>query len=195
MPRRPSILAPRPRRTSGLARRRGTTLLEGLIASVLLATSVVGIGGALAASYQNQVAAQARRDAILAGRKVMDSITALPMDPAVAGQASLADYVPANSTTTTTTTNTGLLGGLLPYISVNVLNVGVTLGTSTTTNATAASAAPTISVERRASLDGAVSSTGDFALVTVLTPVDAKQAPRKLRRLVTRTEAAANQAP
>lgn len=179
-------------------RRRGTSLVEGLIASVLLATSVVGISGVIASSYQIQTQVQLRRDAAVAGREVMETVTALPLDPATVGQSSLADFQPASQTTTTTTT-TGLLGGILPSVNINLLGIGISIGGSSSapkaTPAALAAAAPTISVDRRATLNGTTSATGDFALVTVLVPTDGKQAPLKLRRLVTSAEAAANQAP
>ena len=193
------MINPRPHNST---RRRGTSLIESLMASVLLATSVVGISGAIATSYQNQTQIQARRDASLAGRKVMESMTALPMDPATAGQPSLSDYQQASTTTTVTATTStgGLLGGILASLNINVLGIGVVTATTTTTStqtpaAAAAAAAPAVSVDRRATLNGAASTTGDFATVIVTVPTSGKQPPLKLRRLVTSAEASSNQAP
>lgn len=176
-------------------RRRGTSLIEGLIASVLLATSVVGISGVLASSYQNQTHARLRREASLTGRKVMETITALPMDPAVSGQAALANYQPATTTTTTTTSGGGLLGGLLG--NVNVLGINVSSSTTSTTTTTSSGATQTIgvNVDRRATLNGTASATGDFAIVTVDVPAGDAQAALRLRRLVTSVEAAGNLTP
>lgn len=185
----------RPRST--ILCRRGTSLVEGLIASVLLATSVVGISGTLAASYQTQAQLGLRGNAALAGRKVMETVTAMPLDPAAAGQASLADYQ-TTSTTTTTSTTGSLLGGILSRIGVGVLGTGVT--TTTTTSSSDAptpttAATPVVSVARAATLNGAASATGDFAIVTVSVSVDGRQPPIKLRRLVTVAEASGNQTP
>lgn len=102
--------------------RRGYTLIEGMLASLLLAASALGIGGAMQASYEHDRYCQQRRDALESGRRLMDEVTALPLDPQQAGQPSISGLSPysdngvtstggMSTTTTTTTTSGGGTGG------------------------------------------------------------------------------------
>ena len=169
--------------------RRGTTLAESLIASVLLATCVVGITGALSASYQNQAYASAQRAASVSGRKMMENVLALPMDPATAGQASIADYLPAASQTTATC-STSALSSLLSSLTFSLVKFpAVQVTTPSTSVATASTSS--ITIDRRSTLNGTKSTTGDFAVVTVSVPA-AGTSSVKFKRLVTSVETTAN---
>ena len=132
--------------------------MEAMIASVLLATCVVGISGALIAAAQNQSFAVARRASSVDGRKQMENVLALPMDPTTSGQASIADYKTAKTT----------------------------------------SSGSTISIDRRSTLNGTASTTGDFAVVSVVvpvTPTNGRASTITIKRLVTAAEATANRTP
>lgn len=172
------------------------------MASVLLATSVVGISGSLAASYQSETFAQQRRAASAAARKAMESVTALPLDPAVAGQPALSDFQPQQQggSSSTTTTSGSLLGSVVAILGLNLFGGPITTTTTpgeTPPNTPVTPAEPTlttpnINVARRASLTGAESATGDFATVTVTVPLTDDRLVR-VRRLVTSVEAESNQ--
>lgn len=68
----------------------GYTLLEGLIASVLLAVSAVGVAGAMSASYAHDQHVANRCTANQAGRQLIDEVASLPMTSA--SGPSMADY-------------------------------------------------------------------------------------------------------
>jgi len=62
--------------------RRGFTLAESLIASVVLAVSVVGIMGPLSATYQQTRNQEESRIAVSLGRQLLDEISSKPfVDP------------------------------------------------------------------------------------------------------------------
>ena len=58
--------------------RRGFTLTESLIASVVLATSVIGVAGALSVSYQNSEGLDHSAVATALARQLLEEITAKP---------------------------------------------------------------------------------------------------------------------
>lgn len=60
--------------------RRGFTLIESLLASTLLAVSVVGIGGLLAATHQNDAHTQRRTQLIRSARAAMEAAAAVNFD-------------------------------------------------------------------------------------------------------------------
>lgn len=60
------------------ATRAGFTLIESLIASVILAVAVVGIAGTLAASYQNSREETSSAEATQLARQLMEEISARP---------------------------------------------------------------------------------------------------------------------
>ena len=53
--------------------------MEGLIASVLLAGSTLGIGAAMNAAHTHETHSSLRNAAMLAGRQLLDEVAALPM--------------------------------------------------------------------------------------------------------------------
>jgi hypothetical protein len=72
---------PRPTRTPGLARPRrpGFSVVEGLVASAVLAIAVIGIAGPLAASSEHASVARERAGAVTLARQLMEQIAALPV--------------------------------------------------------------------------------------------------------------------
>jgi Tfp pilus assembly protein PilV len=61
---------------AGRFRARGFTIAEGLIASVVLAASVVGISGTLTASYQQTEVLKQKTEGVSLARQLMEQITA-----------------------------------------------------------------------------------------------------------------------
>jgi prepilin-type N-terminal cleavage/methylation domain-containing protein len=64
-----------------IARRAGFTLLEGLIASVVLAILALGVAGSLSASYQQSEAVRANSTAVTLARQLSDEIVSKPFVP------------------------------------------------------------------------------------------------------------------
>jgi hypothetical protein len=79
--------------------------MEGMLASLLLAASAIGIGGSMQASYAHDRYCQQRRDALESGRRLMDEVTSLPLDPLATGQPSVSQFssYSDNGVTSTTT--------------------------------------------------------------------------------------------
>src|SRR3954464_11616343 len=65
-------------RAPGEIRRRGYTLAESLIASVVLAASVIGISGVLGASYQNSTGYRYTTTALGLAQELMEEISSKP---------------------------------------------------------------------------------------------------------------------
>lgn len=61
--------------------RRGLTLIECLVATVLLTFSVMAAATALSASYQQQLAADERAEASLLGERLISEVVAKPYEP------------------------------------------------------------------------------------------------------------------
>jgi prepilin-type N-terminal cleavage/methylation domain-containing protein len=72
--------------TSARRRRAGFTLLEGLVASVILAILVLGVAGSLSAAYQESQATTANATAVILARQLADEIVSRPFDGTVVGQ-------------------------------------------------------------------------------------------------------------
>ncbi len=62
-------------------RLRGFTLLEGLVASVILAILVLGVAGSLNAAYQQSQAVTTNATAVLLARQLADEIVSKPFSP------------------------------------------------------------------------------------------------------------------
>lgn len=75
-------------------RPRGFTLTESLIASVVLATSVIGVAGALSVSYQNSEGLDHSAVATALARQLLEEVTAKPYTDADGSSdyRSIADY-------------------------------------------------------------------------------------------------------
>jgi hypothetical protein len=63
------------------ARRAGFTLLEGLIASVVLVVLAIGVVGAVSTSYQQSQSVRASSTAVTLARQLNDEIVSKPYDP------------------------------------------------------------------------------------------------------------------
>jgi Tfp pilus assembly protein PilV len=213
--------------------------MEAMIASALLATSVIGVSGAILSSYAHDEQSTAQSDTINAAESLMDELTALPFTAASATDVGLMDFASYSDTTTSgqakvataklaetraptsgsgnsgngnsnnnqgslvsglATTLRGLLGGLLGSSSSSGSSGSGSSGSgsgssssSTTTTTTNTSTPQTVyrtaSVERKDTINGLASATGDLAIVTVDAKLSTGQTIR-VRRLVTSTEAA-----
>ena len=124
---------PTTRNTKRARGRRGFTLLEGLVASVILVILVIGVAGALSSSYQqgNEVAASST--AVGLARQLMDEIVAKPFSSSDA----LGSGIGARSTYTSISAYNGysdssnalplLEGGTLDVTSAENFSRGVTV--------------------------------------------------------------------
>ncbi len=82
--------------STNIDRRRGFTLVESLIASVVLAVAVVGIAGTLAASYQQAKDQVSISESTSLARQLMEEISAKPFAVA-AGDTNFPGYSAANT--------------------------------------------------------------------------------------------------
>src|SRR5690606_14095249 len=62
--------------------RRGFTLTESLIASAVLAASVIGVAAALSASYQHAATLESTATATTLARQLLEQVVAMPFDDA-----------------------------------------------------------------------------------------------------------------
>jgi prepilin-type N-terminal cleavage/methylation domain-containing protein len=69
------------RTTDRSPRRAGFTLLEGLIASVVLAVLALGVVGSVSSSYQQSQSVRASSTAVTLARQLTDEIVSKPYDP------------------------------------------------------------------------------------------------------------------
>src|SRR5690606_7492336 len=83
--------------------RRGFTLTESLIASAVLAASVIGVAAALSASYQHAATLESTATATTLARQLLEQVVAMPFDDADSTSAyrSIADYYQRPYTDTT----------------------------------------------------------------------------------------------
>ncbi len=149
--------------------------MEAMIASVLLAVTVIAVSGAISASYAQEAYAARRMDALKSGAQLIDEVSALPIDPASASNPSIMGY--------NAYTDTAPIEQLKSVVGTS------TSTTSATSSTTAQKAKRTLQVVRKTSLAGATSAAGDFAIVGVV--VDNGDQQVKLKRLVTSAEATA----
>ena len=63
-----------------MARRRGFTLLEGLVASVVLLVLVLGVTGSISTAYQQSQSTRASSTAVTLARQLVDEIVSKPFD-------------------------------------------------------------------------------------------------------------------
>jgi type II secretory pathway pseudopilin PulG len=63
------------------SRRLGFTLLEGLIASVVLAVLALGVVGSVSTSYQQSQSVRAASTAVTLGRQLVDEVVSKPYSP------------------------------------------------------------------------------------------------------------------
>ena len=170
------------RPTSNIERRRAGrsafTLAESLLASVVLAVSVIGIAGALMAGYGQTSAQQRYSTAVALARQLLEEIAAKPyLDPTngsyVLGSA-------AGETTRATFNHVGNYHGYSDTTSsLSALSgQSLSIGNGTYTRS--------VAVEYRGTPSGSAVSTGDFALITV-TVRTPKNESVVLRRMVSNT--------
>jgi prepilin-type N-terminal cleavage/methylation domain-containing protein len=150
--------------------RSGFTLAESLIASVVLAVAVVGVSGAMMASYQQSAASESDSIAISLGKSLMEEIASRPLSlpDATAGWPSVTDrtiydtisdfngYTDKVSAAVshTSTLSAGTFSGALP---------SVTAVTDGSTSLSPEQYLRSVSVTYPTSLFGKSVSGGDFA--------------------------------
>jgi Tfp pilus assembly protein PilV len=147
-----------------VARRRGFTLAEAMIASVVLAAASLGVATSIGASYQQDQSVQQMSTAIALSRELMEEISAKPFDDPngtsalgpESGETSRALYDNVddyhNYSDTTDTSATGAMK--------NLANTSLTLGDGQIFTRS-------VSVQYRRTPSGSSAASGDFAVVTV----------------------------
>ncbi len=151
---------------------RGYTLIEAMLASVLLSVTVLAVSGAISASYSQDEYAAQHRAALASGTQLLDEISALPLDaagtdPSVNKYATYSDEA-------------------------DIADLKSVVGTSTASASTSEKKAKrTVSVVRKTGPSGADSATGDFATVCVV--VQNSNEDVCVKRMITSAEANAGQ--
>jgi prepilin-type N-terminal cleavage/methylation domain-containing protein len=143
------------RNSRWILRRRGFTLLEGLVASVILVILVIGVAGALSASYQQSQSVSTSSAAVTLGRQLVDEIVAKPFVPT--------DALGTGGGTRSTFTDVNAFNDYSDSSSALPLLGGGSLDVTGTQNY---SRAASVTVGAKPSIDTA-SPTGDFGIVTV----------------------------
>lgn len=156
--------------------RRGFTLVESIIASALLSVTVVAVSGAISASYAQDQYAADRAAALKSGTQLLNEVSALPLDAASAANPSIMKYA--------SYTDEAAIGTLRSVVDGVAQAVVVEDEPENRREAKR-----TVTVERKTSLNGASSSTGDFAIVGVNVKNGTQTV--KLKRLVTSAESSA----
>ena len=160
-------------------RRRGFTLAESLVASVVLAIAVVAVSGTLSATYQSMASSAGTSEAVAMARQLIEEIAAKPF------------AVPAGETD-----NPGFLSGALnrtTYDSVSDYN-GFTDTSNTIKKLDGASVSAgsggvytrSVAITSGVRPTGHTAPVADFALVTV-TVTKPSGEPIKVSQLVTRS--------
>ncbi|HEY8667517.1 MAG TPA: prepilin-type N-terminal cleavage/methylation domain-containing protein [Tepidisphaeraceae bacterium] len=145
---------------SGGRRRGGFTLVESLIASVVLAIAVIGVAGVMGTSFKHVEALDQGMTAVSLAKQLMEEIAAKPFLDPVLKTAPLGHE--AAETTRASYNNIGDYDGYADESSGLQTPAGtnVSLGTGQ-------SFTRRVTVEYRATPGGAAASSGDFARVTV----------------------------
>jgi prepilin-type N-terminal cleavage/methylation domain-containing protein len=154
--------------------RRGFTLAECLIASVVLAVTVLGICGALTAAAHQTEAMEVDARAVSIAREMMEQIAARPFDPPASGDQP--GWLSGNHSTNT-------FDNIADY---NGLTQDSTAPVDATHLADAITYQTGIAVEFRSSPSGPVAPGGDFALITVSVTPSSHGDPVLLQRLAAR---------
>ncbi len=141
-------------------RRRGFTLAEGLMASTVLAASVVGIVAPLSASNSQGNVLQQTTIAAELGQQLMEEITSKPVLDPTDGSATLA---PAQNET-----SRALFDNVGDYHNYSDSTAGLTTRSGTAVSLPGAGTfTRNVKVEYRTSPSGSAVSSGDFVLVSV----------------------------
>jgi prepilin-type N-terminal cleavage/methylation domain-containing protein len=136
--------------------RRGFTLLEGLVASVILAILVLGVAGSLSAAYQQSAVVDANATGILLARQLADEIVSKP-------------FSPSNSLGSGGLTSRGLFTDVSNYNNYSDTSTSIPLlggGSVDATGSEAFARSVSVAVGAQPSMDS-VSAPDNFAIVTV----------------------------
>lgn len=165
--------------------RRGYTLTECMVASVLLAMSTASLSGVMAASYQHDRVTTQSIQSMQSGQQLLEEVIAMP--------------VASSDSTATIMSYNGYFDIIDQNESKSTLaqvdstsNTSARTGPAASTTITTKSLAPNqirrvVSVKRYATLNGQESSTGDFIVVTVsITRPDGKVST--IKRMLTTAE-------
>lgn len=151
-----------------LCARRGFTLAESLIASVVLAASVVGIAGSLAASHQQTEALEQRAQAVSLARQLIEEIAAKPFDDPDGTAAALGPDTGETTGGAEHYDNIDDYDGYRDVSSPSSPTPTVQVSSTTTSSSSSSdSYTRSVSVRYRTSINGTSASYGPFALVTV----------------------------
>jgi MSHA pilin protein MshD len=164
--------------TIGHFSRRGFTLAEGLIASVVLAAAVAGIVGPLGASYQQTALGRQRSVAVSLAEQLLEEIIARPFVDPTDGSLSRGPEPGENGRGNFDNVDDyhGYTDSTATLSAMNGAGLGYSGGQSYTR---------TVTVQYRSTRSGPEVASGDFALVTVtVTAADGQSLA--LSRLVTR---------
>jgi prepilin-type N-terminal cleavage/methylation domain-containing protein len=137
-----------------MARQRGFTLLEGLVASVVLLILVVGVAGSLSTSYQQSQSVRTTSTAVTLARQLVDEIVSKPFNPA--------DALGTGGGTRSTFTDVGAYNGYSDNSNAMPLLDGAALNVTGADNYVR----QVVVVGAKPSIDTA-SPASDFAIVTV----------------------------
>lgn len=166
--------------------RRGYTLAECMVASVLLAMSTASLSGVMAASYQHDRATAQSIQSVQSGQRLLEEVIAMPVTASSGSTATIMSYngyvdvIDQNQSTSTiqqldSTSSTS--ARTAPTTSIKTANQAI--GPNQVKRA--------VTVKRYATLNGQESSTGDFIVVTVtVTRADGKV--NTIKRLLTTAE-------
>jgi hypothetical protein len=188
--------------------RGGYSLVEGMIASVLLAGSVVGVSGTVLSSMAHDQHSREQSAAMRSGSQLMDEVAALPISSTHANRVSLMDF--ANYADDI---NAEASLPIVPAVAAVKAHGGAGApqgdddeddeddlpGGNTGQNAPEPapvarnpySANRVVSIERRQSVGGPIDSNGDFAIVSV-SVTGANGRTIVIKRLVSAAEGLAN---
>jgi Tfp pilus assembly protein PilV len=157
---------------------RGFTLVEALIASVILALATVAVLGPVLASQQQAQAIDSGSETLVLAQQLMEEITAKPFADPTDGNTVMG--AGADETDRSLFDNADDYHGYSDTSKTLVAMSGASVG-----DAAGDVYTRTVKVEYRSSPSGGVVLSGDFALITVtVTPPDGT--PVQLHKLVTR---------
>lgn len=138
-------------------KRRGFTLAESLMAAVVLALAVAGIGSSLSAGYSQTSQMQYQSTAVALARELMEEIVAKPFVDPVNG-----------STTLGAAGSRGTFNNIGDYHNYSDTTTNLkTVGGQTLSVGNGQTYTRTVTVEYRTAPNGVDAASGDFAMVTV----------------------------
>jgi Tfp pilus assembly protein PilV len=148
----------------------GFTLIEAMLASLVLGISVVGIGGVLATSYQQGVVRRETANAMSLGKQLMDEIVALPLANPSTGSETLGP-----GTGETSRSQYTCICNYSGYSDTSTAIPTITGGTVDATGADVYKRSVTVTIGVKPSIDSASPKTAMAEVaVTVTTPTGAQ---------------------